>query len=532
MPSTPFLEVRDLSVDFKLDRQRFRAVKASSFQLERGETLGLVGESGSGKSVTARAIMRLLPATAKLAITSEIIFDGQELARLDSESMRKIRGDRISMIFQEPMSSLNPLYTVGDQIAESLVLHQSMSKKMARKRAVELLDEVHIPDPEARARQYPHQLSGGQRQRVMIATAIANNPELLIADEPTTALDVTVQAEILKLLKQLQEKHGMAMIFITHDLGVVQRVCDRVCVMRKGEIVETGPTRSIFAAPEHPYTRQLLASEPSGEPLPVTQDAPELLSAKHMDVRFDLSWGSIWNRHRREIVAVDNVELSLKRGHTVGIVGESGSGKSTLGKALLRLMSDHGGEVTWNGERIDGYSRHEMLPLRPKMQVVFQDPFSSLNPRMSVRQIIEEGLVIHRIGNAGDRLERVRQALADVGLDPDCYNRYPHEFSGGQRQRIAIARVLVLNPDFVLLDEPTSALDLSVQAQIIDLLRALQEKYGLSYLFISHDLKVVRALCHDVIVMRNGKVVESGACSEVLSAPKSDYTRTLIKAAF
>lgn len=531
-PQAPLLDIRNLSVDFRLEEGTFSAVHDSSFHVDPGETLGLVGESGSGKSVTARAIMRLLAPTATLADHSEVHFLGHRIDRVPAEQMRQIRGGRIAMIFQEPMSSLNPLFTIGNQIAETLILHQGLRKKAAMTRAKELLEEVRIPNPEARLGQYPHQLSGGQRQRVMIAIALANNPELLIADEPTTALDVTVQAEILSLLRDLQERHGMGMIFITHDLGVVRTICDRVCVMEKGKIVETGVTEEVFANPQHRYTQRLLSSEPSGDPLPVAEESETLLSGRELNVTFNIVWGGAFTRQRMELKAVDNVSITLQRGHTVGVVGESGSGKSTLGKSLLQLNLNTRGEVSWKGERIDGMTRNQMRRLRPQMQAVFQDPFASLNPRMSVRAIIEEGLVIHGIGTPRERLTMIRDVLTEVGLDPNCYNRFPHEFSGGQRQRIAIARVLVLKPEFILLDEPTSALDLSVQAQIIDLLRDLQQKYGLSYIFISHDLKVVRALCHDVIVMKNGQIVEHGPCRQVLDAPTTDYTRALIAAAF
>jgi len=464
--------------------------------------------------------------------SSEIYMSGHRLDSIPEEQMRLIRGGRISMVFQEPMSSLNPLYTVGSQIAETLILHQRMTKKAALQRAKELLEEVRIPNPDARLRQYPHQLSGGQRQRVMIAIALANNPELLIADEPTTALDVTVQAEILELLKDLQKRHGMGIIFITHDLGVVRKICDRVCVMEKGLIVEQGEAEQVFVSPQHAYTQRLLASEPKGAPLSVSDDAEVLLAARDLNVVFHLAWGGAFTRKTMSIAAVKDVSLRLKKGHTVGVVGESGSGKTTLGKSILRLLGDVKGEIEWKGRRIDGLSGSEMRPLRAQMQVVFQDPFASLNPRMSVRALIEEGLEIHGMGTAADRLKRVREVLREVGLDPNSFNRFPHEFSGGQRQRIAIARVLALRPEFILLDEPTSALDLSVQAQIISLLRDLQEKYGLSYIFISHDLKVVKALCHDVLVMKDGEVVEEGPCVEVLSNPKTPYTRTLISAAF
>ncbi len=529
----PLLEVRNLSVRFKLADDDVDAVRDASFEIRPGETLGLVGESGSGKSVTARSIMQLLPANGRLINGAEIHYQSTRLDTLTDKQMQAIRGDRIAMIFQEPMSSLNPIYKVGTLIAETLILHQSMNRKQARARALELLKEVHIPDPEARLHQYPHQLSGGQRQRVMIAIAIANNPELLIADEPTTALDVTVQAEILKLIGSLQKRYGMAVLFITHDLTIVEQFCHRVCVMRLGEIVERGETAAIFEGPKHPYTQQLLASEPKGRPAPVAGGADTVIEAAAAQVVFGLTRGGWFGRNAKSLIAVNDVSLALKRGQTLGVVGESGSGKSTLGRAILRLQTMDGGEIRFDGARIDQLRRSEMRVLRPKMQVVFQDPFASLNPRMSVKQIIEEGLIVNGLGGgASERDGLVREAMAEVDLDPNAINRFPHEFSGGQRQRIAIARAVVLRPEFILLDEPTSALDLSVQAQVIALLRDLQVRHNLSYIFISHDLKVVRAMCHDVIVMHNGKVVESGACEQVLETPTTDYTKRLIDAAF
>jgi len=529
----PLLTVRDLSVRFKLDRETVAAVKDVSFDLQAGETLGFVGESGSGKSVTARSIMRLLPATAELDARSRIALGGQEIQRLSGNPLRRIRGGRIAMVFQEPMTSLNPIYRVGDQVAETLMLHQGLDRARARSRVVSLFEEVWLDHAAMRAAQYPHEMSGGQRQRVMIAMAIANNPELLIADEPTTALDVTVQAEILKLLKNLQRSHGMAMLFITHDIGVVRSVSDRVAVMRKGEIVETGPTDEVLSRPQHPYTRRLLASEPSGRPDPVPENGGDLLAVTDLRVEYVLRSGGIFRRKTQALKAVDEVSVSVRRGETLGVVGESGSGKSTLGRAVLRLVHLDGGRIEFHGQRIEGFTRAQMRPLRPRMQVVFQDPFSSLNPRLSVKQIIEEGLVVNGMGgNAAERDALVCEALTDVSLDPNSRNRFPHEFSGGQRQRIAIARALVLRPEFMLLDEPTSALDLSVQAQVIDLLRALQRKYELTYIFISHDLRVVRALCHRIVVMRHGRVVEQGSCDEVLQSPQTDYTRALISAAF
>jgi peptide/nickel transport system ATP-binding protein len=531
--SSPLLQVRDLAIRFQLgDKVIVDAVSGVSFDLNRSETLALVGESGSGKSTTARAIMKLLPRNARLGGGSSIHFDGARIDQLAEKQMLGVRGNRISMIFQEPMASLNPIYRVGSQITEMIMLHQGLTKKQSRTRALDLLKEVMIPEPEARLEQYPHQLSGGQRQRVMIAMAIANQPELLIADEPTSALDVTVQAEILKLIQQLQKNYHMAVMLITHDLTIVRRVSDRVAVMRLGKLVEQSTTKTLFTAPKHPYTQKLLASEPSGEPMMLDPTAPTALDVGALRVSFKLSSGGLFSRQRSTLIAVDDVDLSVRRGETLGVVGESGSGKSTLGKAILRLIENDRGAITWNGERLDGRSKAAMRDFRTRMQVVFQDPFSSLNPRLSIRQIIEEGLVVNGIGKTSrERDSRVRRALTDVGLDPNSLNRFPHEFSGGQRQRIAIARALALEPEFLLLDEPTSALDLSVQSQVIDLLRDLQARYGLTYLFISHDLKVVRALCHRVMVMRKGRVVESGETEQIMSSPQEDYTRRLVNAA-
>jgi peptide/nickel transport system ATP-binding protein len=526
------VEVRNLSVRFKLDDAEVEAVRDISFHIDRGEMLALVGESGSGKSVTARAIMKLLPRTATVSPESRVLLAGTRIDKFSDRQMLDVRGDRISMIFQEPMSSLNPVYRVGSQIAEGIILHQRLTKKQALARALDLLKEVRIPEPHARIEQYPHQLSGGQRQRVMIAMAIANNPDFLIADEPTTALDVTVQAEILKLIRQLQAQYHMGVLLITHDLTIVEKVSDRVAVMRLGKIVETSETKSLFAQPTHAYTRKLFAAAPSGRPNPVPAASNVVLETNDLRVEYHLRWGRLFSRQSQLLVAVDNVTLALKSGETLGIVGESGSGKTTLGKAILRLLHSDGGTIGWKGERLDMKSKAEMRPFRPQMQVVFQDPFSSLNPRLSVKQIIEEGLIVNGIGgNGAARDKRVRDTLHDVGLDPNTLNRFPHEFSGGQRQRIAIARALVLDPEFILLDEPTSALDLSVQGQVIDLLRDLQRRRGLTYLFISHDLKVVRALCHRVIVMCAGKVVETGDTDQIMEAPREDYTKRLVRAA-
>jgi peptide/nickel transport system ATP-binding protein len=527
------IDARKIGVTFKVLGGEVEAVRDVSFRLHKGQTIALVGESGSGKSVTARAIMRLLTKRATVAVQTEIIYDGRDMARLPDAEMRRLRGNRLTMIFQEPMSSLNPVYTVGQQLVEVLRIHQNISKDAAWKRAVALLAEVQIPDPDARVRQYPHQMSGGQRQRVMIAMALANNPDVLIADEPTTALDVTVQAEILNLIKDLKAKTGMAVILITHDLTVVRQFADYVYVMQHGLVREEGPTEQLFNSPEHPYTKRLLGSEPKGRANPLQGSPETVLEGRNIRVTYSLRRGGAFRGTYHDLQAVDGLSLDLKRGETLGLVGESGSGKTTFGQALLRLNKLTSGEVTFLGQRIESYDRLQMKPLRSRMQVVFQDPFASLNPRMSVRQIIEEGLTVNNIGKSGaDRAERVRQALRDAGMPDTILSRFPHEFSGGQRQRLAIARAIALEPEFILLDEPTSALDLSVQAQIIDLLRQLQRDKGLSYLFISHDLKVVRALCHRVIVMQNGQIVEQGPVADVLENPATDYTKRLVRAAF
>ena len=527
------LDARNIAVDFKVEGGIVQAVRDVSFQLHKGETIALVGESGSGKSVTARTVMRLLTKRATIAPKAQITLDGEDLLKKSANAMRSLRGNKIAMIFQEPMSSLNPVYTIGAQICEVLHLHNRMSRKAAMERARELLEEVQIPDPEARLRQYPHQMSGGQRQRVMIAMALANRPEILIADEPTTALDVTVQAQILNLIKELRAKYGMAVILITHDLTIVRQFSDYVYVMQSGEVKEHNTTEALFQSPQHPYTRHLLASEPKGRARPIELGGQPVLEGRDVRVAFTLKRGGAFRPDFFELVAVDNLSIKLQRHETLGIVGESGSGKTTFGQALIRLIPNNGGEIFFDGQPIHDKDRGAMRPLRSRMQVVFQDPFASLNPRMSIRQIIEEGLIVNHIGkNERDRVERVRQALRDAGLPDTILMRFPHEFSGGQRQRIAIARAIAMEPEFILLDEPTSALDLSVQAQIIDLLRNLQERKGLSYLFISHDLKVVRALCHRVIVMQNGKIVEQGTVDEVLSHPQTEYAARLIRAAF
>ncbi|MDW6024866.1 ABC transporter ATP-binding protein [Mesorhizobium sp. BAC0120] len=527
------LDARNIAVDFKVEGGIVNAVRDVSFQLHKGETIALVGESGSGKSVTARTVMRLLSRRATIKPGTSIKLDGKEIVSMSEGAMRNLRGAKVSMIFQEPMSSLNPVYTIGQQICEALHLHSRISRRAATERARQLLEEVQIPEPAARLRQYPHQLSGGQRQRVMIAMALANRPDILIADEPTTALDVTVQAQILNLIKDLKDKYGMAVILITHDLTIVRQFSEYVYVMQDGVVQEHNATEALFANPQHPYTRRLLASEPKGSAKPIADNSPIMVEGRKVKVAYTLKRGGFFNPDYFELTAVDNLDLNVKRHETLGLVGESGSGKTTFGQALLRLIDNQGGEIFFNGEAIHGKDRKAMQPLRSRMQVVFQDPFASLNPRMSVRQIIEEGLIVNNIGaTARERVDRVRQALIDAGLPTNILSRFPHEFSGGQRQRIAIARAIALEPEFILLDEPTSALDLSVQAQIIDLLRKLQDERGLSYLFISHDLKVVRALCHRVMVMEHGRIVEEGPVSEVLSNPRTAYTQRLVKAAF
>jgi peptide/nickel transport system ATP-binding protein len=527
------LDARKVAVNFKVEGGVVEAVRDVSFQLHKGETIALVGESGSGKSVTARTIMRLLTKRATINAKSKITLDGEDIIGMSERKMRSLRGNKIAMIFQEPMSSLNPVYTIGQQICEVLHLHNKMSRKAAMERARELLEEVQIPEPAARLQQFPHQMSGGQRQRVMIAMALANRPEILIADEPTTALDVTVQAQILNLIKDLKAKYGMAVILITHDLTIVRQFSEYVYVMQAGEVKEHNRTQTLFQSPQHAYTKHLLASEPKGVANPLGENTPMMLEGKQVKVAFTLKRGGFFKPDFFELVAVDKLDLKLHRHETLGLVGESGSGKTTFGQALIRLISNQGGEIFFDNKPIHDKDRQQMRPLRSRMQIVFQDPFASLNPRMSIRQIIEEGLIVNGIGhNSQERIDRVRQALRDAGLPDTILSRFPHEFSGGQRQRIAIARAIALEPEFILLDEPTSALDLSVQAQIIDLLRKLQDEKGLSYLFISHDLKVVRALCHRVMVMQNGKIIEQGPVNEVLTNPKTEYTSRLVRAAF
>lgn len=531
MSETPLLSVRDLSVAFLQGGKVSTAVDHISFDIAKGETVALVGESGSGKSVSALSVLKLLPYPPASHPSGQILFGGQDLLELDERQLRSVRGNKITMIFQEPMTSLNPLHTIERQIGEILKLHRGLGEAQARKRTVELLNEVGIREPEKRLDAYPHQLSGGQRQRVMIAMALANEPELLIADEPTTALDVTVQAQILELLATLKTKNGMSMLFITHDLGIVRKIADRVCVMTKGKIVETGPTKEIFANPQHAYTRHLLAAEPKGRPPSADANAKAVMRGDDIKVWFPIKQG-FFRRVVDHVKAVDGIDVTVRAGQTLGVVGESGSGKTTLGLALSRMISSTGA-IQFDGRDINQLSFSAMRPLRSELQIVFQDPFGSLSPRMSIAEIIEEGLKIHEPKlSADDRDQRVVDALNEVGLDPSTRFRYPHEFSGGQRQRVAIARAMVLKPRFVMLDEPTSALDMSVQAQVVDLLRDLQTKHNLAYLFISHDLKVIRALANDVIVMRNGKVVEAGPAEQIFERPQTEYTRALISAAF
>ena len=529
--ATPLLSVCDLSVAFGRGEREVLAVDRVSFDIRKGETLALVGESGSGKSVTALSVMRLLPYPAAWHPSGTILFKGQDMMRLRENDMRRVRGDDITIVFQEPMTSLNPLHTIEKQIGEILLLHGGLVGAKARARTIELLTQVGIPDPEGRLQSFPHQLSGGQRQRVMIAMALANEPDLLIADEPTTALDVTVQAQILKLLKDLQSRLGMAILFITHDLGIVRKVADRVCVMKQGKIVEHGAVEAVFSAPQHPYTRELIAAEPKGDPAPLNPHGDVMIRTDDLKVWFPIKRG-VLRKVVGHIKAVDGVTIEVRRGETLGIVGESGSGKTTLGLALLRLISSDG-PIVFMGNKLQGLKFKEMRPFRRDMQIVFQDPYGSLSPRMSIADIIEEGLPIHQPQlSRAEREERVVRALIEVGLDPQTRFRYPHEFSGGQRQRIAVARAVVLEPTFVVLDEPTSALDMLIQAQIVDLLRDLQQRKNLTYLFISHDLKVVAALASKLIVMRNGKVVEEGPSAEIFARPRSPYTKALFSAAF
>ena len=527
----PLLAVRDLSVSFAVEGAEVEAVRHVSFDIERGASMALVGESGSGKSVTALSIMQLLPYPKARHPSGSIRFQGEELIGAPDARMQRVRGDRIARIFQEPMTSLNPLHTIEKQINEVLRVHKHLSRRAAHARTLELLRLVGLPEAERRLDAYPHQLSGGQRQRVVIAMALANEPDLLIADEPTTALDVTIQAQILTLLAELRAKFGMALLLITHDLGVVRKMVERVCVMSAGEIVEAGATREIFESPQHPYTRRLLAAEPRRMARAPRADAPVVMEAHDVRVWFPIRRGLL-RRMVGHIKAVDGVSLTVREGQTVGVVGESGSGKTTLGLALLRLQSCQG-RIRFGGVELQIMSSRELRPLRRTMQIVFQDPFGALSPRMSIAQIVGEGLGVHGIGaTAAERRELIDGALREVGLDPALRDRYPHEFSGGQRQRIAIARAMVLKPRFVVLDEPTSALDMSVQAQVVDLLRELQARHRLAYLFISHDLKVIRAVSDEILVMRDGRVVEQGPTERIFEQPEQAYTRALMAAAF
>jgi microcin C transport system ATP-binding protein len=527
----PLLDVRDLSVAFHQPSGTSIAVDRISFSIKRGDCVALVGESGSGKSVSALSVLKLLPYPSASHPSGSILFNGRELLSLSEHDMRSIRGNDISIIFQEPMTSLNPLHTIEMQIGEVLRLHNDIGSRMVRERTLELLTQVGIPDPETRLGSYPHQLSGGQRQRVMIAMALANEPDLLIADEPTTALDVTVQAQILALLADIRKRLGMSLLFITHDLGIVRRIADVVCVMNGGKIVEQGPVEQVFTAPKHPYTRALLAAEPKPDPAPPRPESPVVMSADNLKVWFPVKRG-LMRSTVGHIKAVDGVSLSVRKGETLGVVGESGSGKTTLGLALLRLISSDG-PIVFLGKDIQGLRFEAMRPIRRDMQIVFQDPFGALSPRMTVGDIVAEGLTVHQKSlSEAEREARVVRALRDVGLDPATRFRYPHEFSGGQRQRISIARAVVLEPNFVVLDEPTSALDMLFQAQMVDLLRELQRKRDLTYMFISHDLRVVASLASHLIVMRNGKVVEEGPASDLFKSPKTDYTRALFAAAF
>ena len=524
---SPLLDVKDLRVSFRQDGKLTPAVKGISFHVERGETVALVGESGSGKSVSALSTVSLLGDTAH--VEGSVTYDGQQMIGANDKLLRKVRGNDISFIFQEPMTSLNPLHTIDKQLAESLTLHQGLTGQALKDRILELLLKVGIHDAESRMGSYPHQLSGGQRQRVMIAMALANKPDVLIADEPTTALDVTIQAQILDLLKELKDSEGMGLLFITHDLTVVRRIADRVCVMQHGEIVEQGPTKQIFDNPQHPYTQKLLGAEPTGSPAAVPNDAEVIAQTENLKIWFPIQQGLL-RRTVGHVKAVNDASLTVRAGETIGIVGESGSGKTTLALAVMRLIASEG-KITFMDKDIRKWSTKELRALRKDMQIVFQDPFGSLSPRMTCMQIIAEGLTIHKVDPERDQRELVHDVMIEVGLDPATMDRYPHEFSGGQRQRIAIARAMVLRPRLLVLDEPTSALDMTVQVQIVDLLRALQVKYGLAYLFISHDLKVVRAMSHQVMVMKRGDVVEYGDVDALYDNPQTEYTRALLQAA-
>ena len=535
---TNLVEIENLQVKFNTDSGEVNAVNGISFNIKKGETLALVGESGSGKSVTARGIIRLLAENAIISDQTSIKFNGTNINSYSEKEYQNIRGKNISMIFQEPMSSLNPIYTIENQISEVLKIHGKFSDKELKEKCLELLKQVQIPEPESRLSQYPHQLSGGQRQRIMIAIAIANNPDLLIADEPTTALDVTVQTEILKLLQSLQQKYQMSILFITHDLTIVRQISDRVCVMYNGKIKETGITKEIFENPKDDYTKHLLSSEPEERDLYYDKNGRSILSGDNLNVTFNTKVKVSGKNKVLSINAVNNISLDLKEGETLGIVGESGSGKTTLGQTLLRLVdresnTDVEGEIKFFDDRIDHLSRKQFKPFRNQMQIVFQDPYASLNPRLSVKQIIEEGLIVAlNMKDKNERLNKIENIMNEVGLEPSSMLRFPHEFSGGQRQRIAIARSFVLNPKFVLLDEPTSALDLSIQKQILELLLQLQNNHKTTYIFISHDLRVIRSISHNLIVMKDGSILEQGVAKNILTNPQNDYTKNLIKSAF
>jgi peptide/nickel transport system ATP-binding protein len=532
------VEIENLRVKFNTDSGVVNAVNGISFNIKKGETLALVGESGSGKSVTARGIIRLLANNAVLSNETKITFDGKNINTYSEKEYQKIRGKKISMIFQEPMSSLNPIYTIENQISEVLKIHDKYSDTKLKEKCLELLKQVQIPEPESRLSQYPHQLSGGQRQRIMIAIAIANNPDLLIADEPTTALDVTVQTEILKLLQSLQKKYQMSILFITHDLTIVRQISDRVCVMYNGDIKETGNTKEIFNNPQDDYTKHLLSSEPEERELFYDKNGKNIITGKDLNITFNTKVKVAGRNKTLSIKAVNNISLNLQEGETLGIVGESGSGKTTLGQTLLRLVdresnTEISGDINFFDDKIDKLSRKQFKPFRNQMQIVFQDPYASLNPRLSVKQIIEEGLIVaQNIKNKNERLDKIENIMNEVGLEPSSMQRFPHEFSGGQRQRIAIARSFILNPKFVLLDEPTSALDLSIQKQILELLLQLQSNYKTTYIFISHDLRVIRSISHNLIVMKDGSILEQGEAKNILNNPQNDYTKNLIKSAF
>ena len=526
----PILEVNNLSVAFTRNDQEQIVVKNISYTLQRGETLALVGESGSGKSVSSHAIVQLLPKQSVRYPSGQILFKGQDLLKASDNELRAVRGNEIGMIFQEPMTSLNPLHSVERQISEVLKLHQGLSNTRCRERCIELLTLVGIPDPARRLSAYPHELSGGQKQRVMIAMALANEPEILIADEPTTALDVTVQKQVLELISDLQEKLGMSIILISHDLNVVRQYADTVAVMKNGEIVEYGDTQEIFHHPAHPYTCSLIEAEPHGNPRPLAEDSQELLHAKNLLIQFPIKKNFL-GKVTSSFTAVNKIDFFVRRGETLGIVGESGSGKTTAGLAILKLLNSQG-EITFDGNQIHQMNQQQFRPLRREIQIVFQDPFGSLSPRMSIGQIISEGLEIHKIGTVPEREQMIIEALKEVELDPEYRHRYPHEFSGGQRQRIAIARALILKPQLIILDEPTSALDRSIQVQVIELLRRIQEKHNIAFIFISHDLAVVRALSHRVLVLKHGEIVEQNDCEALFSSPKHPYTKELLEAAF